>query len=284
VIQIGVAIALWLGHMLHLDNDKIRLTVSGLAAGFACLFGTPITAIFFSLEMFVSGALQYKGLGAAIVSATVASLVAKACGLVPMRYDLPLNYTFSYIEFVKIGLLGICCGWVGSFMAWSLKFSRKQLKKYFPNPYRRVFVSSCFIAIMMFLCWHGRYSGLSRDLLDTAIAGQIDMPWDWVLKIFFTILCLAAGFQGGEVMPLCVIGATFGSYFGNLLGLPVPFSAALGIAAVFASGTNTLVAPIFFGTELFHGHYARYFAIVCALSFYCNHNRSIYEKQRRLRS
>ena len=52
-------------------------------------------------------------------------------------------------------------------------------------------------------------------------------------------MTLSAGFQGGEVTPLFSIGASLGAAMAGLFGLPVPFVAALGYAAVFGGATNT---------------------------------------------
>ena len=91
-----------------------------------------------------------------------------------------------------------------------------------------------------------------------------------------TAVCLAAGFQGGEVAPLFTIGAALGAVLALPLGLPVPLAAALAYAAVFAAGTNTLAAPILVGLELFGGEYFGCFVLVCAASYLCNGGHSIY--------
>lgn len=77
------------------------------------------------------------------------------------------------------------------------------------------------------------------------------MPWDWALKFVLTIATLAAGYQGGEVTPLFSIGASLGVVLAGILGMPVELCAALGYAAVFGSATNTLLAPILIGCEVF---------------------------------
>lgn len=75
--------------------------------------------------------------------------------------------------------------------------------------------------------------------------------FDWILKLLFTVLTLSIGFQGGEVTPLFSIGASLGFVLGSLAGLPPMVCAALGYAAVFGSATNTLLAPVLIGMEVF---------------------------------
>ena len=51
--------------------------------------------------------------------------------------------------------------------------------------------------------------------------------------------------------PLFSIGASLGFVLGSLAGLPPMVCAALGYAAVFGSATNTLLAPVLIGMEVF---------------------------------
>ena len=86
----------------------------------------------------------------------------------------------------------------------------------------------------------------------------------------------SAGREGVAVQ----IGATLGVVLATAFGLPVMLVAALGYAAVFGSATNTLLAPILIGIEVFGAEQAIPFAIVCMIAFVCNGNRTIYGKQR----
>ena len=105
--------------------------------------------------------------------------------------------------------------------------------------------------------------------------------WDFALKFVFTIATLSAGFQGGEVTPLFSIGASLGVVLASLLGLPTTFAAALGYAAVFGGATNTLIAPMIIGAEVFGFAYLPYFVVVCTLAYVFNGNLSIYPLQKR---
>ena len=62
--------------------------------------------------------------------------------------------------------------------------------------------------------------------------------------------------------------------------IPVELSAALGYAAVFGGGTNTLLAAIFIGGEIFGYDYLPYFFIVCPAAYVFNRNSSIYSRQK----
>jgi H+/Cl- antiporter ClcA len=125
----------------------------------------------------------------------------------------------------------------------------------------------------------GRYSGLGTNLINASFHNEAIHGYDWILKAVLTILTLAAGFQGGEVTPLFSIGASLGYWLAPFLGLPTEFVAALGYASVFASATNTFMAPIFIGAEIFGYAYLPYFFTVVGISYVFNNNRSIYTGQ-----
>ena len=61
---------------------------------------------------------------------------------------------------------------------------------------------------------------------------------------------------------------------------PVELSAALGYAAVFGGGTNTLLAAIFIGGEIFGYDYLPYFFIVCTAATYSTATARIYSRQK----
>ncbi|MBO4830694.1 MAG: chloride channel protein [Fibrobacter sp.] len=106
--------------------------------------------------------------------------------------------------------------------------------------------------------------------------------YDWILKFALTILTLSAGFIGGVVTPLFAIGATFGIFIASMFGMPVALAAALGFAAVFASASNTLWAPILIAGEIFGFDCLPAFFIVCTVAYICNGGQSIY-KQKKIR-
>ena len=106
--------------------------------------------------------------------------------------------------------------------------------------------------------------------------------YDWIIKFAVTILTLSAGFIGGVVTPLFAIGATFGIFVAGMFGMPLALAAALGFAAVFASASNTLWAPILIAGEIFGFHCLPAFFIVCTMAYMCNGGQSIY-KQKKIR-
>lgn len=181
-------------------------------------------------------------------------------------------------------MLGVAFGMVGGAFAWCLAHAKTLAARLFPNPYMRIAVMGIALSAILFVLWQGRYCGLGTNLISAALGdnGKIAiMPWDWALKFALTITTLAAGYQGGEVTPLFSIGASLGVVLAGILGMPVELCAALGYAAVFGSATNTLLAPILIGCEVFGFGNLSMFFIVCVVAYLFNMDKSIYALQKR---
>lgn len=277
-VQMGGTLAHHVGKRLPLPNAGRQLLLAGMAAGFAGLFRTPIAATFFALEVFTAGVLEYQALFPALVASFTASACSGLLGLEKFSVPLTDQLPFSGALVGKLLLFGVLFGITGGLFAWSLGKLKGFCTARLPNPLRRIFWIGVLVSAVSLLCWDGRYSGLGTNLIAMSFDGGC-FSWDFALKFLFTLVTLAAGFQGGEVTPLFSIGASLGVLLGTLFGLPAPFVAALGYAAVFGGATNTLLAPMLIGAEVFGFSYLPYFFLVCAMAYLCNGNASIYPLQ-----
>lgn len=281
-VQIGAALSHWVGLKIKVKNNSKIFLVTGIAAGFSGLFGTPVAACFFALEVLTAGTLEYSALFPAIAASFTASTVSKALGLENFHYALNLNIQIDVLFAVKLMVLGALFGLVGSLFAYGLVSMKNKLGKTFHDPVRKITIVSIFLAILFILLGMGRYSGLGTNLISAGFQGGRNYGWDWILKLVLTIITIAAGFQGGEVTPLFAIGTSLGAAVAGILGLPIEFVAAMGYAAVFGSATNTLLAPVFIGAEVFGYSYLPYFFVVCSIAYLFNGDRSIYTAQKKL--
>ena len=278
-VQIAAAGASCLTPALRTPADKRRLLTAGVAAGFAGLFRTPLAAAFFALELFHCGVAQYDALLPALAAALTASAVSGALGVSPATAVLGAAAPAFTVEgLIALTLLGAACGLAGRLFVGLLHGLKDRFGRWMPNAYQRIVLVGALVALFG-LATGSRYNGLSEGLSAAALAGGSLYAWDWLAKLCLTAVCLAAGFQGGEVAPLFTIGACLGAVLAAPLGLPVPLAAALGYAAVFAAGTNTLVSPILVGLELFGGEYFGGLCLVCALAYACNGGHSIYPQR-----
>lgn len=278
-VQIGGIVGNKMGSIFHgLTIDQKRLIVfSAMSAGFAGLFVTPWTAMFFVLEIAISGMVDTTLLIPCGVSAFIAALVAKACGLSAFRYGLTIGSIDSTMV-VKCLIMAMIFGLVGGWFGRGIHFVHDHLIKLFRgNTKKMMVVIASLIAIIMIIT-NGRYAGLSSGLEQAAFSGDV-FWYDAIFKFGLTIVCLGIGLKGGEVAPLFVIGASLGAFLAQLFGLPVSLGAALGYICVFASGTNTLIAPLFLIGESFGFTNLPLLALGVIIAYAFNFNHSIYTHQ-----
>lgn len=279
-VQIGGTVAHSIGKRLSIKNSSEILLITGMAAGFAGLFQTPIAATFFAMEVLTAGSLAYSALVPCIIASFAASYTSHTLGL--EKFSINFNYSLEPdVYFIlKVVMLGILFGIVGGLFAYILNLSKKYFSKSIRNPIFRIFILGFILSVLLILLQKGRYAGLGTNLIYSAFHKEEISVYDWLLKFLLTILTLSAGFQGGEVTPLFSIGASLGAVISPLIGLPIEFAAALGYVAVFGSATNTILAPIFIGAEVFGYDSIPYFFVASAIAYIFNNNKSIYSAQR----
>ncbi|HFU4456005.1 TPA: chloride channel protein [Streptococcus suis] len=277
-VQLGASLSHWLQKQgfTHLSKDMI--TKIGMAAGFAGLFQTPLAASFFAIEVLIVGQYAWTSLPYCLVAAFTASTTSHLLGLEKFSYTIS-SFSIQFTDSFKWILVALCFGFIGNLFAWFLAQAKNISTRWLPNPYIKVAIMGIGLSILLFYFHQGRYAGLGTNLIDVSLAGEQIFAYDWLLKLLLTCLCLAAGFQGGEVTPLFAIGASSGAVLAGLLGLPTELVAALGYCAVFGTATNTLLAPIFISYEVFGTNILPYAIPVLAIAYLINRKQTIYGMQ-----
>lgn len=281
-MQIGAVISNMAGRwMPGFKKEKNIFLTAGMAAGFAGLFGTPFSAIFLSLEVFTTGRIYFEALAPACAAALFAAKISSLLGLYPESFVIP-HVEMHWDQGWKLLLLGAAFGACGALFVWLLHHVKHIFEKWLPSPYIRIFVLSIPLALCM-MAASGRYEFGGSALINAACLGQTVYPWDFALKMLLTVFSLSMGFVGGEVMPLFAMGATLGAVLAPLLGMSSLVGAALGYAAVFGSGTNTWLASIMIGLEVFGFEAFPLFFIVSSTAWLISGSLSIYSLQRSIR-
>lgn len=273
-VQMAATVGSLFGRPLKNVRARRILLMAGVAAGFGGLFRTPLTATVFAAELFHLGAAEYIALLPALAAACTASTVSGLLGLGRFSAELGAVPVLDAPTLARLAVLGGLCGLAGMLFARGMHFAQHELEKRLPNPYLRIALAGLLAAAAGY-CSDGRYNGVGETLVAEPFGGTV-YGWDWLAKMLMTILCLSAGYQGGEVLPLFTVGATLGVTVGPLLGLPPALAAGLGYTAVFCGGTNTFFAAVMVGAELFGMQYLPLFFLVCAMAYTCNGNHSIY--------
>ncbi|WP_161943245.1 chloride channel protein [Streptococcus suis] len=277
-VQLGASLSHWLQKQGFKDLPKDMVTKIGMAAGFAGLFQTPLAASFFAIEVLIVGQYTWTSLPYCLVAAFAASTTSHLLGLEKFSHAIATT-SFHFTDSFKWILIALCFGFIGNLFAWFLAQAKNISTRWFPNPYIKIAIMGVGLAVLLFFFHQGRYTGLGTNLIEASLAGEQVFDYDWLLKLLLTCLCLAAGFQGGEVTPLFAIGASAGAVLAGLLGLPTELVAALGYCAVFGTATNTLLAPIFIGYEVFGANLIPYAIPFLAIAYLVNRKQTIYGQQ-----
>ena len=279
-LQLGGSIGSQIGNFIGLDEKDMHLiTLCGMSGVFSALFGTPLTATFFSMEVISIGIIHYSAFIPCIVSSLTAYAVSLYFGLEPVRFSLNIFPEISFINIVKVMVLGSLCAIVSIIFCEVLHKSNKLLKKLMPNSYIRVFAGGTMIILMTLVIGSRDYNGAGMDIISNAINGSAK-PEAFILKMIFTAITISVGYKGGEIVPTFFIGSTFGCVFGSVLGLDPCFGAAVGLVALFCGVVNTLITSIILSIELFGAGNIILFAIGCEVSYMESGYYSLYTSQK----
>ncbi|MGM9663142.1 MAG: chloride channel protein [Oscillospiraceae bacterium] len=278
-LQMGGDLGRHVGELLRLDDKDRRLaTLCGMSALFAALFGTPLTATVFALEVVSVGVLYYAGFVPCIVASLVAYGVSLLFGVAPTRFALAVP-TVDPPLLVRTAVLAILCALVSILLCETLHRTEHLAARLQPNPYLRAFLGGLLIAAATVLLGSTDYNGAGMDVIVRAVEQGQARPWDFLLKLLFTAVTIGCGFKGGEVVPTFFVGATFGCAAAPLLGLPGGFGAAIGLAAVFCGAVNCPMASILLSVELFGAEGLSCFALACGIGYMLSGYRGLYSSQ-----
>lgn len=290
-IQMGGSIAATFARMLALDQTSIRiLLMAGVAAGFGSIFGTPVAGAVFALEVLVVGRVQYDALLPCFFASLLADWTCRAWGVGHTHYHVELLPSAALPDpwlMGKVILASAAFGLAALLFSTLSHRLADAFKTYLPRPELRPVVGGLLVIALFFLAGTSDYLGLGvlaerpDSITLPTLFTSTDIPASaWAWKLLFTVITLSAGFKGGEVTPLFFIGAALGNGLAIALGAPVDLFAAIGFVAIFAGATNTPLASIFLGVELFGADHALYIATACIIAYACSGSKGIYSSQR----
>ena len=277
-LQIGGGIGHTTGRLLHLGEKDLPLaTLCGMSAVFSALFGTPLTAAVFAMEVISVGVFYYAGLIPCLTAALVGYLVSLMMKVPPTRFAVA-DPGLDAWTMVLVILLAIGCAVVSILFCRGLQETGRRAARLLPNPFIRAFVGGVLVIGLTLLVGTTDYNGAGMEVVGRAIGGEVG-GWAWLLKLLFTAVTIGFGFKGGEVVPSFFVGACFGCVLGGFLGLPAGFGAAIGLVAVFCGAVNCPIASVFLSIELFGTGDLLYFAMACAISYLLSGYCGLYSSQ-----
>ena len=278
-LQIGGSIGSQLGRCFRLSAaDRKMMIVCGMSAAFAALFGTPMAAAVFALEVAAVGAMNYAALLPSVFAGFVASQMALLCGIAPERFFIHQLPNVAPAGVGRLLVLAVLCALLARVFCWLLHTAGHTYGKV-KNPYLRAALGGALVLALTLLLGTQDYLGAGMPLIEQAMEGEV-APAAFLLKMIFTALTLGAGFKGGEIVPSLFVGATFGALFANLLGLSPAVCAALGMVSLFCGVTNCPLASLVLSFELFGLTDMPYFFVAIAVSYLASGYCSLYHTQK----
>ncbi|WP_079912613.1 voltage-gated chloride channel family protein [Paenibacillus sp. 32352] len=278
-VQMGGSFSELVGKLFKVDEaDRKMLLMCGVSSGFGSVFGTPLAGAIFGLEVAAVGLVSYQALIPCFVASFVGDLVTTAWGIHHIHYVMGPVPALSVPVVLKVVLASVVFGFASILFSELTHTLKAWYAKLFGNPMVRSFAGGIVIIALVSLFGTRDYLGLGIPLLQESFEGPVP-HWAFLWKTIFTALTLGAGFQGGEVTPLFVIGATLGNALADLLHLSAPFLAGLGFIAVFSGATNTPIACFVMGMELFGSEGMLYMFMACAVSYLFSGHTGIYTSQ-----
>lgn len=260
------------------NTRKIILRM-GVAAGFASIFGTPIAGVLFAYELGRDKQFDFTSVLPIVLVSYTADYACILWGVGHTTYEISQLPEFSINTLLWVLLAAVLFG----LSALSFNYLKKGFvllfKKVIKFPPLRPFFGGVVLLAAVLIMDSTKFLGLGIPTIEAAFHTQ-ETIYTALIKIIFTAFTLGAGFKGGEATPLFFIGATLGSALILFIPLPISLLAGLGFIAVFAGSTNTPIACVAMGAELFGIAALPYYIIVCLIAFLITGNTSVYSQQR----
>lgn len=163
-LQLGGSIGNGIGKLFHFDDkDKHIMIMCGMSACFSALFGTPMAAAIFSMEVVSVGIMYYAALVPCVISSLVAHGIAVSFGISQELFLIDSIPSFGIGNAVRISVLAILCAGISILFCVMLHQSEVLYKHFFKNPYVRVFVGGCIVIVLTLLVGNQNYNGNRRQ-------------------------------------------------------------------------------------------------------------------------
>ena len=234
---------------------RIRiLTIAGMASAFAVLFGAPLGAALFALELPHRRGLEHHE---AIIPAVLGALTGLATssllgthGMGPVWSSLPPVADSHPLDFVWAAF-GIGVGVTVAAVFVSLVRGLRRVAGLLPASSRPVVGGAVLGGLALFSPYALTFGEFQLDPLLTAEVGAVGLAVAGVAKLLGTSVTLAAGWRGGFIIPLLLMGAAFGSIVPEFFpGAPLTIVVVAAMVAANVGVTNTALGTAVVVTEM----------------------------------
>jgi len=263
------------------QRDKGLWLICGAGAAFGALFNAPVAGTVFGMQVASPRVNRLEALAPCLTASFISTYIASFAGIQYHHFlpvvdiaSTPTNIFYLIIAAVCFGLFSRVFCWSGS--------RAKAIATHIGNPLARAGIVSTILLAMTGVEWFvlgaTPFNGLGYELIDNAMHEAMNPAVPW-LKLLFTVITLAAGFKGGEIVPILVCGSTLGSVLAPWLGLPVSTMAMCGALGMLSGSTKLPIVCFILGLEMFGVADPTVLFIVCAIGYLTSGGKGIYEKQ-----
>ncbi|MDO5382688.1 MAG: chloride channel protein [Eubacteriales bacterium] len=279
-LQVGGSVGNFFANHLDFDEkDKRIMVMCGMSACFAALFGTPIAAAIFSMEVISVGIMYYAALVPCVISAFIAQGIAAFFNISPTRFDIGEICSFNMVSGTKFIIMSALFALASILFCIILHTSSKLYSEYFANPYIRIVIAGLLVIALRYITGTTDYLGAGADIISKSFT--VSAAWYvFLLKMIFTAITLGGGYKGGEIVPTLFVGATLGSFLAPIFGLPVGLCAGCGMVSVFCGVTNCPLTSLILSIEMFGAGSMKFVIICVALSYMLSGYYSLYNSQK----
>lgn len=279
-IQFGGSIGNQIGRIIKLDEaDHHVIIMCGMSAAFAAVFGTPMAAAVFAMEVVSVGVMYYTALLPCVIASLIASKFAAGIGVHPELFHVTQIPELTVENGIKMAIIAAGCGLLSILFCIALKWTAIFYDRFLKNPYIRVVVAALVVIVITIFLNTSDYMGAGSNLISRAIENGQARPLDFFWKLILTTITMRAGFRGGEIVPSFCIGATFGCVAGSIFGISPSIAAACGMVALFCGVTNCPITSMLIAFELFGFSGVSYYLIAIAISYALSGYYSLYKDQ-----
>lgn len=278
---VGVQVGATIADQFSVNNFKrTKIIMLGISAGFGGMFLTPLAGAIFGIEIMEVGSYALDALVPCLVSSYSAYFVAQFLGdKNNMIRDLSF-ITFSFQNLIWILIAAIVFGLFARMFSYLLHHSKDLFKKISHNPKWQSFCGGFILSIIYFVLKSDRYNGISEEIFVDSFLG-VKNNLDVLMKFFTTMVTVGAGFKGGEVAPILIIGSALGNFLSSYIPISSMLLAPLGGVSLLAGMANAPFAIFILSVELFGLEIASYSFFAILVTFLLSGDIGIYTSQRK---
>ncbi len=261
IILTGAAVGSIVGQLFRLTAAQRRaLLVAGAAAGMSAVFGTPVAATLFGVELLV---FEFKArsmvlIGLASATADGLRMVLASAGLVAPQplFPVPHHPPLGGVVLLGAAVIGLATG-VGAWVMTQAVYRCEDLfKKLTPHVHWMWWPLIGGLVIGLGGLVDPRALGVGYNTIHGELLGRFGVQALialFAVKIVIWAAGLGGGTSGGILAPVLMMGAAIGGLLGHVLpGASVGVFGLLGMAGSLGGVTRSPFTAIIFAFELIH--------------------------------